>query len=538
MEEETFMCKEKTLALILALAMAFSLLAGCSDNAGKPEDTNTPPASQGSQDSDPTQGPETKGITFPLSETMEFTAMAGMNGEYPISTNPAMVKSLEDANIKVDFIDVLGADLSEKQNLLIGSGNYPDFFYKTWCDASKYGPQGILIPLEDLIREYAPNLTALLDERDAWQYLAGSDGHVYGFPEVDAVTPANPMYWINKDWMANLGLQEPTNFDELYEVLKAFKEQDANGNGDPNDEIPMLCDTYCNPIMLAQYCDFPYAGWEKLAVIDGELAYLPTTEEFKEFLAYITKLYQEGLIYEHCYTTNHDQIPALGQSGDIAGSFFDAGAFLTVGRDNDEAYKALTPWNDCLPVNTGISANTMCITDKCEHPEVLVAWMDTFYSQEGGQLAWLGVEGVSWQYNDKGEWEWILGNGYGDDVSTVRASAALQGAQTHPSIQPDIWMTKMSAEVDPDEAYLNNERTRMAEHGVVPLPAMVYTQEQSEELSVIKTDTDSYFDQYVAQVVTGDLSLEESWDSYLATMNDMGAPRMLEIYTEVYNAAK
>ena len=31
----------------------------------------------------------------------------------------------------------------------------------------------------------------------------------------------------------------PTNVDELYEVLKAFKEQDANGNGDPNDEIPL-----------------------------------------------------------------------------------------------------------------------------------------------------------------------------------------------------------------------------------------------------------------------------------------------------------
>lgn len=531
------MCIKKAAALFLAVIMVVSLLAGCSGPAA-PEGTNAPETNKPeATNQNATTPAEDKGITFPLAETVEFSAMAGMNGEYAISSNPAMVKAMEDANIKINFMDVLGADLGEKQNLLLGSGEYPDFFYKTWADGNKYGEQGIFIPLEDLIRQYAPNLTALLDERDGWQYITASDGHVYGFPEIDAVTPGNPMYWINKDWMNNLGLKEPTSFEELYEVLKAFKEQDANGNGDPNDEIPMLCDTYCNPMMLTQYLDFPYSAWEKVGVVDGKLLYLPTSEQFKEFLGYVTKLYQEGLIYEHCYTTDHDQIPALGQSGDIAGSFFDAGAFLTVGRDNDEAYMALTPWDDCLQVGTGINANTMCITDKCEHPEILVAWMDRFYTEEGGVLAWMGVEGVSWQYNDAGDWEWILGNGYGDDVSTVRASAALQGAQTHPSVQPEIWMTGMSADVDPDEAYLNNERARMAAHGVVPLPAMTYTQAQSEELSVIKTDTDSYFDQYVAQVVTGELSLEESWDSYVETMNAMGAPRMLEIYQEVYDAA-
>lgn len=528
---------KKTMSLFLVLVMAVSLLSGCASGE-KTTETNVPesdtstnaPATNGGSDA-------AEGITFPLAEPVEFTCMAGMNGEYAISSNPAMVKAMEDANIKINFIDVLGADLAEKQNLVIGSGEYPDFFYKTWCDGYKYGQQGIMIPLEDLIREYAPNLTKLLDERDGWQYITAADGHVYGFPEIDAPTPANLIYWINKDWMANLGLKEPANFDELYEVLKAFKEQDANGNGDPNDEIPFLCDTYCNPMMLMQYVDFPYSALEKVGVKDGKLFYVPTSEEFKEFLGYIAKLYQEGLIYEYTYTTDHDQIPALAQSGDIAGSFFDAGAFLTVGRGNDKAYMGLTPWADCLPIGSGINANTMCITDKCENPEILVAWMDRFYSQEGGVLAWMGVEGVSWQYNDEGDWEWILGNGYGDDVSTVRASAALQGAQTHPSVQPDIWMTGMSSSVDPEEVYLNSERVRMAEHGVVPLPAMSYTEEQYAEIATIKTDTDGYFDQYVAQVVTGEISLEDSWDEFVATMNNMGALRLTELYQAIYDNA-
>lgn len=457
--------------------------------------------------------------------------------------NPFLVNLEKESNVKIDWQIVSSNDWGDQKPIMLAGGTevLPDVVlgFQTFNESDIMSNVEYFVPLEDMIEKYMPNLMKAFEEMPALKAISTSaDGHIYSLPSRMPKRPiACNVPVINMQWLKNLNLEVPNTIDELEAVLTAFKEQDANGNGDPNDEIPMLCDTYCNPMMLTQYLDFPYSAWEKVGVVDGKLLYLPTSEQFKEFLGYVTKLYQEGLIYEHCYTTDHDQIPALGQSGDIAGSFFDAGAFLTVGRDNDEAYMALTPWDDCLQVGTGINANTMCITDKCEHPEILVAWMDRFYSEEGGILAWMGVEGVSWQYNDAGEWEWILGNGYGDDVSTVRASAALQGAQTHPSVQPEIWMTGMSADVDPDEAYLNNERARMAAHGVVPLPAMTYTQAQSEEISVIKTDTDSYFDQYVAQVVTGELSLEDSWDSYVETMNAMGAPKMLEIYQEVYDAA-
>ena len=38
--------------------------------------------------------------------------------------------------------------------------------------------------------------------------------------------------YINQTWLDNLGLEVPTNMDELEEVLIAFKEGDPNGNGD------------------------------------------------------------------------------------------------------------------------------------------------------------------------------------------------------------------------------------------------------------------------------------------------------------------
>ena len=68
--------------------------------------------------------------------------------------------------------------------------------------------------------------------------------------------------------------------------------------------------------------------------------------------------------------------------------------------------------------------------------------------------------------------EWIVGQGYGDDIATVRSSSTIQGAAYHPSIQPDFWFDKMSEKVDPDEVYLNGERAKVAAKGAVPLPMM------------------------------------------------------------------
>ena len=445
----------------------------------------------------------------------------------------------ENANLKFDFQSVMGADLKEKRNLVLASGEYPDMFFKAGFDANdleKYGKQGLFVPLEDLIKQYAPNLSARLDETNGWDYITSSDGHIYSLPDIERQNGAMTTYWINKKWMDRLGLQEPKSLDELYEVLKAFKNEDANGNGDPNDEIPLTATDVVKPDLLLAYFGIPYDYGTKTAVIDGELTYIPTSDTFKEYVAYVAKLYQEGLLDKNAFTQKHEQQGAIGQSGDVLGSFFDAGAFLTVGRDNDDDYIALTPFEDGMyPLNTGITPGTMVLTDTCENPEILVAWADQFYTEEGGIVAWLGIEGKTWKLDADGNWEWIVGQGYGDDIAAVRSSSTIQGAAFHPSIQPDFWFDKMSEKVDPDEVYLNGERAKVAAKGAVPLPMMYYSDADAKTISTIKPDIDAYIDQYVAQVATGELTLEDSWEEYVATVGNMGGNQLADIYKNTYN---
>lgn len=545
-QEVLLMNMKKLTALFCAFAMTFSLTAcggakETSDAAAVPESSK---AAEGTADGGADTGESQASgdaITFPLAETKEYSVFAILNQEYDLQDNISMQTVTEAANLKFNFQSVMGADLKEKRNLVLASGEYPDMFFKAGFEANdleKYGKQGLFLPLEDMIKQYAPNLSARLDEMDGWDYLTSSDGHIYSLPGIERQNGAMTTYWINKRWMDNLGLQEPKSLDELYEVLKAFKEEDANGNGDPNDEIPLTATDVVKPDLLLAYFGIPYDYGTKTAVIDGELTYIPTSETFKKYVAYVAKLYQEGLLDKNAFTQKHEQQGAIGQSGDVLGSFFDAGAFLTVGRDNDDDYIALTPFEDGLyPLGTGIFPGTMVLTDTCKDPEVLIAWADQFYTEEGGILTWLGIEGKTWQMDEDGNWEWIVGQGYGDDIATVRSSSTIQGAAYHPSIQSDFWFDKMSEKVDPDEVYLNGEKAKVAAKGAVPLPMMRYSDGDAKTISTIKPDIDAYIDQYVAQVATGELNLEDSWDEYVATVGNMGGGQLEEIYKNTYKEA-
>lgn len=533
---------KKVAALLMATVMAMSLMAGCGSNDGRDSgsQSNESKTQESESKAEESKTKEAAGgpITFPLAETIEFTAFSGMNQSYSLQDNLAMQEAMSRANINITFDSVLAADQGEKMNLILASGEYPDMLFKSGIrigDLTKYGGQGILIPLEDLIHEYMPNLTAKLDELDGWQYLTSPDGHIYSVPQISNRGEIN-LFWLNKRWLDNLGLHEPKSMDELYQVLKAFKEQDANGNGDVNDEIPYSL-TQGDYLGLLKYSEFCYDESTMCAVIDGRLTYVPTTDYFKEYVAFLAKLYQEGLLEQNSFTQGGEQQQAIGQSGDVYGSFWTMGAFLTVGRDNDDDYVVMTPfYEDTYPILTGITDGTVAITDACENPEVLMAWLDYFYSEEGGILAWMGVEGKTYQVADNGKWEWILGGEYGDDIATVRSSSAIQGAQAHPSIQPAFWF-EMSPEVDADEVYLNNERKRIAELGKVALPVMAYTEEDNAQIATFRADIDSYINQFIAQVCIGEVNLESGWDTYLETMEAMGASRLAELHEKTYNAS-
>ncbi len=531
---------KKIAALCLAMTMVVSALTACGNDAATTQSSESKSeveessSQAASESSSVAEEVVEEGITFPLAETMEFTCMAVMLQEQKVDETEAFIRATKDANISVDVINVTAVEAIEKGNLLLASGDYPDFFFKVGVDANQYGMEGIFIPLEDLIREYAPNICAALDERNGWEVITAPDGHIYSLPCILAnrtLYGGDAPAWLNYVWLENLGLDWPTNLDELYEVLKAFKEQDANGNGDPNDEIPYtFCTTIFTPDRILHYMPDAQVDFISYMAYMGEnrdeLVYYPMTESYKKnYLEWLTKMWEEGIIDQNGFTQTYEQMSLVGKSVDteIFGLFLRSGI---TGQVPESAYSNYYLWDNKdnafgVPANTGVTGQGMAITDLCENPEVLIAWADQFYTEEGGRLAGFGVEGIHYTLNEKGEYTVIEdyeGN-YG----------AFAGGNAAPYKVPS--MRKFYE----DEYTKNNVERSLELYGrSFSVPVLTLTEEENQIFADINPDIRAYIEQYTAQVVTGQLSLEDSWDDYCATLKRMGVDKIIEIYQNAY----
>ncbi len=530
---------KKLISLLLALTMIFAL-AACHRTAPVDE---TPPATDASTSNleapDSQDKPdEPKDIQFPLEEPLTFSMFSVINEGVELGDCAAFQEIEKNTNVHWEIQSALGVELAEKTSLLLGSSQYPDVFFRANLTpdlVNKYGPQGTLIPLNDLIEQYAPNFKAELDSRPgAIDAITAPDGNIYALPVLVRATGSWINSFVNEPWLEKLGLAMPTNLDEFYEMLVKFKTEDPNGNGQP-DEIPFAATQDFLYYFLPNFdmrIDSTNGAYN-MAEIDGTYQYIYTSENYKEFLAYMAKLYEEKLLDQNTFIQDGTQIQAVGASGDTIGYFFDLASYLTVGRERDADFLRVPVFaKNVLPFSTGVGYGTFAITDKCENPEVVMAWIDRFYTQEGGAYVFMGVENVSYQVNEDGSWEWIVGD-YAD-TSALRAATTLNGGALPPGLQPDLWFENKD---DVNEYKFQHDIPTDSEINKEGFPALKLSESDVEDLATINADITPYIKQYQAQVIIGEMDLESSWDQYIEKLDQMGLSRMMEIVLAAYDAA-
>ncbi len=151
----------------------------------------------------------------------------------------------EMTGINVDWVQMQGSEKGEKIAAALSTGDYADLIFR--CRLSQetlteYGEQGLIVDLNEnnMLETYAPNTWNYLQTHpDTLASVMSPDGKIYSLPQVNsgAELRVSRKLFINKKWLENVNMEVPATTEELYQVLKAFKEQDANGNGDPDDDI-------------------------------------------------------------------------------------------------------------------------------------------------------------------------------------------------------------------------------------------------------------------------------------------------------------
>lgn len=570
------MKKKSLLAVLLVACMAIS--TACGGDAGSVEsDAQSKEEKQSEQSAQPEQsdsgeadaGEAAADVSFPLKESVKLSVFVSQNSDVvDLKDNLVYQKLQEATNIDFELNAVPAQDASEKLNLLLAGGDYPEVIMGTSLsaqDLEKYGVQeGILMPLNDLIDKYAPHIKAQLDEHPNWKAdITCSDGNIYGIPSVDSggVGHVNcPVkYWINEEWLDNLGLEMPETTEEFKEVLMAFKTQDPNGNG-LADEIPLTgcinswnADPYLFLLNAFGYFDMSFYYLK-----DDVIHSILDQDYLKEGLRYMNDLYANGLIDPAAFTQDNSQLTAIGNNEGVeilgVSGAGHVGMLLDINNvERYQKYAMMLPLKgpdgyQALPYtkSVSLSGSNFTITNACEHPEIAIQIADLFSTEEWTIQGQIGVQGVEWDVADEGT--------FGMDGTTPARIKYLQyqtPAQvvdawwwTYRGMEPD-WKVAIQTEgdiMDPAnfESRLYQETMRLKPYAadVDPIPTLLYSEDDNTAFTQYNTAISDYAKIAIVEFINGKRDVDKDWDSYLADLENLGYGKMIELIQKTYDAKK
>ncbi|SHI02654.1 extracellular solute-binding protein [Clostridium grantii] len=496
---------------------------------------------------------ETTTTTYPIQDAPELTyRMIGPDStatDKDLGTTPygETVKKLSGANYK--YIHPVKGQEKEQMNLMVASGEFPDIVEYNFLTDYLGGPEkaisdGVIVDLTELIPKYAPNLMKYLEANPEVMKMVKTDtGKIYNFPLIrgdeQLLTFFGPI--VNKAMLDKYNLQEPETMDEWYTMLKTFKE---NGVKSPLSFDPKQLTTDKGSLFIGAY------GIAKDFYLDEnkEIKFGSIQPEYKEFLAEFKKWYEEGLIDADIASLDGTQITAKMLSEQSGASMGPRGGTLGGWRDStqgDENFNFIGVKYPTLVKGEkpkfaqktfAVQGNGACITTSCKDVITAIRLLDWNYSEEGTMVNNFGVEGESYNMVDGYPvlTDLILKNPNG--LSAFAASTLyLRGTYYGPFIMDQRLYEQYGATYK--EQKEANEKWTYSDVAKYQLPQVTPLAEESEELSSIMSEINTYRDEMFYKFIFGAESLD-NYDKYVENIKNMNIDRATEIYTsalERYN---
>lgn len=439
----------------------------------------------------------------------------------------------------------------EKKSLLFAGTDLPDAFYGqdilTDIDVIKYASQGMLIPLNDLIDDYAPNLKAVLDANPEYRkQITSPDGNIYSLPTINELNPTtHDKLFINKTWLEKLDLEVPETKEDFEAVLQAFKDGDPNGNGNKDDEIPFSFRmSSSDPYNRQQGIQSLFGTFGQLddiyhfIVNDGNVVYTPQTEPYKEAISWFGSLYKKGLLDQEAFTHDFNVYVAKVQDpSKIVGMFLGWSGNSTAAANKDD-YIAMAPLKNSNGEQIWrtvdakiISRGSFSITNSAQYPEALMRWIDQSYESETSLELCQGLIGRTLELTQDGRYQQMaLPDGVTLDTAIHDYSPGNDGTFAMTKVVTDKLNlnANLTERKELDEFYskYNVPTTGM-------YPNVFFTEDEIEEIGVLKTDIETYVSQkYAMWIVEG--GVEKEWDDFQKKLTDMNVDRYIQIYKDAY----
>ncbi len=571
---------KKIVSLLLALTMVLGLLAGCggdvesaaseaesvASEAVETVEASTPEAAPVEEPAEEAAvstveesvaEPEEAAIpenpySFPLEEPTTLTAWAmwipGIEQfiDSPMDTQVAQeMQKLTNVTVEMTLASSPETAMTEI-NLIIASGDYPDLinnfagYYSAGIDSAI--ENDVIVNINDY-QEFLPNYFAKLSERGAVDDATSDGGNIGCVYQVNtSYDSAQSGLVLRQDWLEELGLEEaPTTYDELHDVLMQIK--DAYGTTEtifiPKTGIPdTFFDGFGKGLNFIMNNEMGSAPWNYVETDDGlEVVFGFMDDSFYDALALLNQWYNDGLFssdyLNHNYNVDVSDM-TVGASACLyatqqtlnAGNTFEEHAWAAYPNISDTGEKIVAAADQY----SAIAAQGYAITTTCENPELAAAYLDFQYTDDAYILNNYGVEGVSFDYNDKQEpvlsdlimnnadgipqayaqfiWLSVTGSFYCDSDRfksnyCEEAKACI-----------DVW----NSSYDYYESPYNTQNIQLSA-------------EELEEYSKTFSDISTYCNEKVASFITGQTELTEaSFDEFRGNIENMGINDCLALF--------
>lgn len=381
--------RNKFMIAMMAVSLFGGLLAGCSPSPGSSNQEGSNAASQA-----------------PSKEERTLKIMTGVIGGKTPEENTQFEQEIERlTGIKVTM-NKPAADYDQKLLAAIASGEKFDLLQISKEKMSTFVEQGILTPLTEQVNGSKvlsdPNVIPAND----WEQVKTKDGQIFG---VFTKYQGGTMPIVRKDWLDKLNLSEPATLDDYYNVLKAFTEQDPDGNGKK--------DTYglSTAGMYELQGFFSAAGLKQRYVetADGKLDVPYSTDAAIPVYEWLNKLFEEGILDPNFTTNDTGKMRDLFLTDRVGMiTYWDAwvGMLNNTRHEQDPNTKFEAKG---LPGAADANGNHMLsrgdpdvwvIPVNAEHPKTAFEFIEWWHSEEGITLGSLGIKDVDYTV-DNGKYE-------------------------------------------------------------------------------------------------------------------------------------
>ncbi len=592
------MKKKTMIVLLLCAALLTGMLAGCAKTQPAPAPTQDQTEAKTPAETKPEQTPAEEQAPaeeqtpaeeprLPLVKDGEsVTLTIGVPQSSKVEdyeTNEYTLWLEEQTGINLEFVYFAStsSEYATQLSLMVAGGEkLPDILWRTLGMTSssmyEYGEDGYFVDLAPYFESSAyywneayDNITSEEGRRQIWlRDTDPSNGAIYAFPSIQ-VTNDNDLVKnyvaINTAWLDAVGADMPQTTQELYEVLKKFASEDPNGNGKA-DEMPLVCAVDVN---YADALEYIIGAWvyvndkDFFNVTDGQLWVPYTTDEYRQALIYLNKLYGEGLISPMCYTLakNGELKPIFTPSeGPAIAGVFGGHPTLTTETDNETVFeyqplpvlKAETPLGGYALRATPSYDELFFsykfdnfITSDCENPELAFKLLDFMCSQESAIFQRYGRKGVHWDYAKEGATD-AMGQPALFEVLDDSVYSGQNNINWH-NIACTVLPYNVYAPAYVDDGSYSSRLTdlKMAyranilskEGPAESANGIVYSTEETKTVSELASNLSDYMEQARAMFVTGvlDPNSDADWQAYLSNMDSQGLADYLRLAQEAYS---